>query len=317
MYNQYNKTKYLVNMIAHFPEFENLKLSHKDIFRKIMSDFPPYSDHNFAGLWTYNVDDDIKISDLNGNIVLLSKDYLTREKFITFIGLKDLSNTIDALISYSEQSLNNPAIKLIPEEIIQSLEPSLQDKLEITQDPNNFDYILGVDKIIELQGGDFHSIRQKLHQFENNYPTTTYKLIKMQDQQVQQEMLETFYEWERQKGRERSETEVELTAIKRSMETALDFNYICLGAFLNGKMIGFTINEGLNDEYYIGHFGKYLPEYKGLFQVLEHETAKLMKKLGYKYMNYEQDLGELGMRKLKESWNPVKMLKKYEVKKKP
>ena len=95
------------------------------------------------------------------------------------------------------------------------------------------------------------------------------------------------------------------------MHHAQHFGLLSLGAFLNGRMEGFTINEVVQDHYYMGHFGKTNPDYPGLAVVLESETAKIMVSLGCKYMNYQQDLGLEGLRRHKSSWHPTALLRKF------
>ena len=95
------------------------------------------------------------------------------------------------------------------------------------------------------------------------------------------------------------------------MRHAQHFRLISLGAFLNGRMEGFTINEVVHDHHYMGHFGKTNPDYTGLSVVLESETARIMVSLGCKYMNYQQDLGLDGLRRHKSSWHPTAHLRKF------
>jgi hypothetical protein len=83
-----------------------------------------------------------------------------------------------------------------------------------------------------------------------------------------------------------------------------------------GKPIGYTINEILDNTYYMGHFGKADYNYHGVNQYLEHVTAKHMKAKGVSHMNMQQDLGIDHLKQSKSSWRPVNKLKKYIIKSK-
>jgi hypothetical protein len=66
----------------------------------------------------------------------------------------------------------------------------------------------------------------------------------------------------------------------------------------------------MTDDMVVVHFEKGLADYKGVYQAinqtfLEHACA------GFTWANREQDMGEEGVRKAKESYNPVRFLKKY------
>ena len=51
--------------------------------------------------------------------------------------------------------------------------------------------------------------------------------------------------------------------------------------------------------------------YKGVNAYLINELAKILYKKGIVYINWEQDLGILGLRENKESYLPTRYLKKY------
>jgi hypothetical protein len=69
----------------------------------------------------------------------------------------------------------------------------------------------------------------------------------------------------------------------------------------SGAMLGFTINELLPDDFYMGHFGFTAPGQPGLSELLELETAKVMTAHGCNRMNFQEDLGVEGLRNLKLS----------------
>jgi hypothetical protein len=85
------------------------------------------------------------------------------------------------------------------------------------------------------------------------------------------------------------------------------------GAILiNGKVEAFTLGEKLNPETIVIHVEKANPVYDGLYPTiyqafLKHEGPE------YTYVNREQDLGEEGLKKAKESYFPHRMVNKYAI----
>jgi uncharacterized protein len=88
----------------------------------------------------------------------------------------------------------------------------------------------------------------------------------------------------------------------------------CIGALIkvDGKFRAFTVGEMLNDDTAVIHIEKADSKVNGLYtlinqQFCEHEWSEAM------YINREQDLGVEGLRKAKNSYNPIKLVKKFSV----
>jgi len=72
----------------------------------------------------------------------------------------------------------------------------------------------------------------------------------------------------------------------------------------------FTLGEPLNPETVVIHIEKANPAYEGLYTLI-HQAFLEKEWSGYTYVNREQDLGEEGLRKAKESYFPHHMVNKY------
>jgi len=300
-----------------FPEFKKLDITDAEIFNKVQKSFPPYSDHHFTGRFFYDVDGNCEYSVLNDNLIIKYDDYIDKHPIYTFIGENKLPETIETLTNYLIQKGLSGDINVIPEHCIKQNWEELKEAYEILEDRDNFDYIISVDETTNLLGEKFHTKRKKIHSFLANYPNHKVENIDINDAKVQQDIEELFLIWEKLKNKTRQETNTELEAIKKCIKHARNFNLLNIGIYIDNKLVGFTINEILNDGYYVGHFGKFHPEVKGGSQYIEHMTAKYMKERGCTHMNYEQDLGIANLRHEKTTWNPVKYLKKYTLRKKP
>jgi hypothetical protein len=60
------------------------------------------------------------------------------------------------------------------------------------------------------------------------------------------------------------------------------------------------------------HFEKGDPDFKGVYQAI-NQLFLARAGEGYSFVNREQDLGDPGLRKAKQSYHPVAYLKKYRV----
>ncbi len=74
-------------------------------------------------------------------------------------------------------------------------------------------------------------------------------------------------------------------------------------------MAAFTFGEPLNSDTAVIHVEKGL-DVRGLYQVINQEFCKSAW-AGLTYVNREEDMGIEGLRRAKQSYHPVKMIKKY------
>ncbi|EOU2104043.1 DUF2156 domain-containing protein, partial [Clostridium perfringens] len=91
----------------------------------------------------------------------------------------------------------------------------------------------------------------------------------------------------------------------------LDLDLIKL--YVDNQLIGISIGERFNDITYIVHVEKCLKEFKGSYAFINNELLK-NSFLDLKYVNREEDLGILGLKKSKMSYNPKFFERKYLVK---
>ena len=79
----------------------------------------------------------------------------------------------------------------------------------------------------------------------------------------------------------------------------------------DGAIVGFTLGEVLRDTLYI-HIEKADRDYPGAYQMLCRQFCTAYAD-GLAYVNREEDMGDLGLRKAKRDLHPVTQLKKYTV----
>ena len=75
-------------------------------------------------------------------------------------------------------------------------------------------------------------------------------------------------------------------------------------------MVAYSIAEPLDQQTLVIHFEKGCPQHKGVYQAV-NQMFLANSGASYRFVNREQDLGDPGLRKAKESYNPVSYLKKF------
>jgi hypothetical protein len=301
-----------LNSVPKFPDFALLDVVHKNEFEEYTKFYPPYSDFNFTSLWAYNTEEDVKISQLNGNMVMKFRDYITNDQFYTFLGHQNVEQTVQELLQKSKEENIEPVLKLIPE-INLAYAPELINTFIVTEDPDNNDYILSSLEVGELKSRKFTDKRNLVNRFLRDHPDVTIVQLDLDDPVIQDQILDIFNRWETKKGKRKQDTEHEYKAIQRLFHPAIASHLIAFGIFRNGDLIGFLIIEEIHDNYAIFHFMKADPDHKGTYEFLNHWAAKHVFSHGLLHINYEQDLGIEGLRRAKTFWNPTHFLKKYTI----
>ena len=74
---------------------------------------------------------------------------------------------------------------------------------------------------------------------------------------------------------------------------------------VDGQPVAFSIFERQNLDTAVVHFEKALKTVKGLYQIVNRETARLIAADGYHLINREEDLDRPGLRQAKLSYFPL------------
>jgi uncharacterized protein len=175
------------------------------------------------------------------------------------------------------------------------------DKTKIREFDN---YLYLAENLALLKGRDFQSKRNLINQFETNNNWTG-EPISAGNISECHAILTNIY----------SENDLNTDFYLGYEVKALDFvleHFARLGGEgilirADGRPVAFSIYEKLNSSTYVVHFEKALKEYKGLYQLVNRETAKNILSKGFRYINREEDLGIEGLRKSKLSYHPVEL----------
>ena len=297
-------------MLPLYPTFKNPELEDKKSIEEITDNFPPYSDFNFVSLYSYNTDNDALITNLNDNLVIKFRDYITNEPFYSFIGNKKVTETAGELLKRAKKENAMNILQLIPESVVHA-DIRLIEDFDVKEDPDNFDYVLDVPEIASLEGEKYHNKRHAVNRFHADNPEHEVKILDVSDCKIQKEIIDLFDLWVKVRNKNIEETEHEKKAIIRLIQAANKLNLLAIGIYINNKMVGFAVAEILKNNYAIFHFIKANTEHKGIFESLYMLKAKELIKNQIKHWNIEQDLGIENLKKSKELWRPVGFLKKY------
>lgn len=166
------------------------------------------------------------------------------------------------------------------------------------------DYLYSIDQLIRLDGQAYRSKRNMLSQFKERYDFH-YETMQTEHLPLVKKFL---HHWFLQQKSQETENEILGAYDLLDQYDQLDLSGALL--WVKDKLVAWTLGEALNRETIIIHFEKALTGYRGAYQAinqmyLERECASFL------MVNRQQDLGIPGLKKAKESYHPIKKLKKY------
>jgi hypothetical protein len=291
-----------------FPQFKDLTLEDKPLCDQVFNHFPPQiSEFTFNNLFMWRDCYQIRISRFQKFLCLLSD----REKspfFFPPIGEGDVIECYQSLLHHLEGKGITPKIFRAPEAVVDQFDWKTSG-LKAELDRSQCDYVYLTQDLIELKGRKYHRKRNHIKQFQEKY---SYQYISLTPEWIPQ-CLQLETEWCDLRHCEASPGLLnESVAIKEAFTHFEELGVKGGAILINGKVEAFTLGDPLNSETVVIHIEKANPAYEGLYPTINQAFLENQWS-GYTYVNREQDLGEEGLRKAKESYFPHHLVNKYVV----
>lgn len=196
-------------------------------------------------------------------------------------------------------------MSLVPEDALGGLRQEFS--FTAAEEPDIADYMYKAENLAYLAGKKYSKKRNLIHQFEKLYPDYTLEPITNENAHRIAECCA--HDWS-----DAGLSELAIYENDHTREVLEDFAaYGCTGYALHvgGEIAAFCIGEVMGDTLIV-HIEKGKREYKGAFQMINCLFAKTeLERCGIRYINREDDVGDEGLRRAKQSYFPEYMLKKF------
>lgn len=225
---------------------------------------------------------------------------------------EELPRYFQDMQDYMNQTLDKKLnIELADEEAVKilNLDPALY---EVTEERDYFDYLYDADLMRRLPGKKYHKKKNHINAFLREYDGRfEYRILSCRDEE---EILEFLNRWRQGKEDDSGHhLEMEYEGIAGVLDECRYLQVKMAGISVDGRLEAFTIGSYNRElEMAIIHIEKANPEIRGMYsfisqQFLIHDfpAAQLV--------NREDDMGLPGLRKAKESWFPIELVKKYRI----
>jgi len=277
---------------------EKLSLNHRGLlYQRLRSIKIPLSEYTFPNLYLFRRNHDYE--------VIIDKEIFVRG--ISYDGHPYIMPTMDVRsldIGYLKDMMRAVDFLFpIPEEWLSVFDPG---EFEITFADGDADYEYTVEKMSTLKGRNLHKKRNLLKQFLEMYK---HEAMPLTNDRLDHARF-VLEDWVSTTEMKADDTDFGpcSEALDRYEELAL-----CGGIYYaDDEPAGFVLGEELNEETFVLHFAKARTKFKGVYQYLFNNFAKILPPK-YKYLNLEQDLDKDNLRVFKSSYVPDVMLKKARV----
>lgn len=277
---------------------EQLSIGHKDVLTPLFKKLgAPLSEYTFPNLYLFRANHDYE--------VIFDKEIFIKGR--SFDGHTYLMPTTDIRaidLSYLKEMMRGAEFLFpVPEEWLTGFNP---DAFEIAFVEGDADYVYTVRKMSTYAGRNLHKKRNLLKQFVQAYrhdarPLTNDRI---------DEARFILKDWLATSEMKAGDTDYApcLEALDRYDELVL-----CGGIYYaDNEPAGFVLGEELNEETYVLHFAKARTKFKGVYQYVFNNFAKILPPK-YKHLNLEQDLDKENLRVFKSSYVPDAMIRKARV----
>lgn len=171
-----------------------------------------------------------------------------------------------------------------------------------------FDYLYRAEDLVNLAGRKYSGQRNQIKQFEKNYPDWHFEELTKE----RLDDVRTFFGINTEITEEHNTRNEENLMVQDVLDHMDIYQMIGGILYVGDQVVGFSMGEIKGDTIF-QHIEKANRDFKGCNQMLTNQFAKYFVTDDIRYINREEDMGNPGLRRAKEAWQPVDLLKKYVV----
>lgn len=223
---------------------------------------------------------------------------------------------IDILRAENQETEKCLSFFYVYQDDLEFLQSVFQNKIQISLDETNADYIYLRENLGTLPGSKYHKKRNHISKFLRTYPNAKFEPISKESIKDAFLVEELWFEAEKSKIEDSKTLESvkkEYFAIKSALENFENLNLSGGLVYIDEKPVAMTVASLITSQIMDIHFEKALMPYAfdGAYSFINNQFAKTQDCLLF---NREEDLGLPGLKKAKLSYYPTEILQKYSVK---
>ena len=256
---------------------------------------------NFATTWTLAEESLYLRMQANGLVYFLAPFAAASRSFAA---------AVDTAVRESRQRDEAFLMKGLSPAMWTELDAAFPGRFSMSAQRDYFDYVYRAEDLRTLAGRKYHSKRNFVNRFLAEHQDWSFEPLTAASKA---DCLQVQQIWCRQRD---CTGDSMVGAEDRALNEALDnFDALQLrGGLIRlaGKPVAFSIGETLNADTAVVHMEKADSSIPGLYALINRECCR--QAWGdVEYINREEDMGEEGLRKAKESYYPVRLVEKIKI----
>lgn len=271
------------------------------------------TDFSYAGLlmWVDYFKYEYAIVDGTLFIKGLVEDDITKPAFSLPVGKMPLHQSIELIQNYCRLNNLTAELSAVPEYALEELKSLNPVKVEELTDWA--DYLYEAEKLATLSGKKMGKKRNHVNKFRSLNPNAKLEQMTAANAAESMSMMDAFELEADQSEMAEVERSLSRELIGRVAEGDTNLKAAVLRAE-DGKVCAYTIGDIKGDTLFI-HVEKALRDYEGSYEMINYAFAKEMceRYPEIHFINREDAAGDEGLKRAKESYHPVRLLRKYNV----
>lgn len=229
------------------------------------------------------------------------------------LGAAPLGRSVSMIEEYCRAHGLKPNMSAVPEDTLPALQEAFPS-CQISELVDWGDYLYDSHSLATLMGHKYNKKRNRVNKFMREYTGYEYRRLLPDDVSAVRSFFEESYchqaDFSEMAKYENNSVLQVLDNYSQLVALGFSGGYIVV----DGCIVAFTIGEVLGDTLYV-HIEKALYDYAGSYEMINYCYAAdcCREHPEVLYINREDDAGDAGLREAKQSYNPLCILKKYDV----
>ncbi|MGC9521111.1 MAG: DUF2156 domain-containing protein [Anaerolineae bacterium] len=296
--------------VPEFPQFKCLTLEDREILHpRIWALQPATSELTFNNLYLWRSYYEFEWSIYGDWVLLIANEREGSVFALPPIGPSPRAEATEKVLTWlrDERGVAEPSVERAGPALADELREQAGFTVEEVRD--HFDYVYLTEDLAELSGRKYSAKRNHINQFTRYY-RSEYRPV---TSELVDECLALAEIWcEQRLCEEDLSLQHELSGIEDVLNNFERLELDGGAILIRGRVQAFALGELLNEETAVVHIEKANPEFKGIYPTMTKLYAQRWQD-ETRYINLEQDLGEPGLRRAKESYYPDHLAKKHRI----
>lgn len=237
-----------------------------------------------------------------------AEEEMDKVSFSIPIGSNSLQRGISLLQEYCHYHKLPLLLSAVPQEGTEKIEKLYACQPCLLVDWS--DYLYNREELATLSGRKFNKKRNHVNKFYKTYTDIHYSPITPENIN---DIKSFFFEFKESIQKESPYFAFEEAMVDKVLEHFIQLGFIGGMLTIKNQIVAFSIGEIINDTLFV-HIEKADRSYAGAYEIINMLFAQnASQSATVDYINREEDVGDEGIRRAKQSYNPIKLLKKFNI----